>query len=367
MRGEDTANLELAASSVSKLDAFVLDRELSKIVSLKVVDALEKLSPGLGSDYQLEIEALIDAAILSSTILKNVPTPGMRLNNLMYGSTTSSRGIINQVATKIKILYIVSTVLGTWSWSRLKEKCNRERWSTSNGGWKRSVSKIIKLIDQGMSLLIALNMIIFLQYGNYRNIIERLLRMKLVPIRERAQNPVQFANQNLQLMSSTLSEVMFFIIPLVNWTRLRVMTYFLTSFVLRHGTRFVRFVKTYAVKYYKSFILDTSSSNDDNNSKSNSTDETEDRDMMCCAICGVSSVVMEHRGTQCDHRFCYVCVFRCVSECEQTGISAKCPRCYCVLTNVSRFCSRGDDDLRDREREKKESDRDVENHVIQTS
>ena len=173
---EGTMNLQ--ASRVAQLDAFMLDRELSKIVSVRVSDALDKLSPGLGSEYALEIDACVDAAILSSTILKNKPTPGMRLNNIMFGSILSSKSgnQIVRASHRMKLAYVVCTVLGTWIWSRLRERSERERWSSESVGWKRKTSRMMRIIDRAMSLVIALNMIVFLQYGNYRGVLERLFR-----------------------------------------------------------------------------------------------------------------------------------------------------------------------------------------------
>jgi len=341
-------SLPLGASRVAQLDAFMLDRELSKIIAVRVTDALDKLSPGLGSEYSLEIEASVDAAILSSTILKNRPTPGMRLNNLMFGSAASRR--VEKVSFYVKLAYIVCTVMGTWIWSRLKECSEKEQWSCERIGWKRKAARLIRVVDRGLSLVIALNMIAFLQYGNYRDVLERLLRMRLVPIRERAQNPVQFSNQNLQLMSSTLSEMMFFVIPLVNWTRIRVFTSFATGFVLRHGTWLVRVIKTHVSGYIRSLLLLDSEEEEEEDDNNKVVDEgkqsKEHKKMMRCAVCGTSSVVMAHRGSQCDHIFCYVCVYGLVSECTESGISARCPRCHCNLSNIIRHdnCFVNDDD-----------------------
>ena len=338
---EKRRDMNLQASRVAQLDAFMLDRELSKIVSVRVSDALDKLSPGLGSEYALEIDACVDAAILSSTILKNKPTPGMRLNNIMFGSILSSKSgnQIVRASHRMKLAYVVCTVLGTWIWSRLRERSERERWSSESVGWKRKTSRMMRIIDRAMSLVIALNMIVFLQYGNYRGVLERLFKMRLVPIRERAQNPVQFSNQNLQLMSSTLSEMMFFLIPLVNWTRLRVLTSVVTGFILRHGTRFFLFGKTFVLGYVKSLLLmDSSESNKDDDVKNNQVSKK--ARTMDCAICGTSSVVMAHQGSQCEHIFCYMCVFGLVSDCSVSGISARCPRCHCNITEIQRVsCS----------------------------
>ena len=341
--------MNLQASRVAQLDAFMLDRELSKIVALRVSDALDNLSPGLGSEYALEIEASVDAAILFSTILSNKPTPGMRLNNLMFGSILSKkrgsiRSQIVRASYRMKLAYVVCTVLGTWIWSRLRERSERERWSSESKGWKRKASRVMRVIDQCMSMVIALNMIAFLQYGNYRGVLERMLKLRLVPFREREQNPVQFSNQNLQLMSSTLSEMMFFLIPLVNWTRLRVLTSMISGFVLRHGTRFFRSVMTFVSGYVKSLlVMDSSETNKESNE--NEDEQCSQDRIMNCAICGTSSVVMAHRGSQCEHIFCYMCVFGLVSDCSISGLTARCPRCHCNINEIKRLrCSFDDDD-----------------------
>ena len=164
------------------------------------------------------------------------------------------------------------------------------------------------------------------QHGNARGV-ERLFKMRLVPY-ENEQNSVQFSNQNLQPMSSTLSEIMFFFI-LVNWRRL-VSWHCSDWFILRHGTLFF-FERLSYWGMSKVCFMDSWKAR-----------------MMMLRTTGLEKarwwivlyalLCCDGTGFKCEH--IWVTVFGLVSDCSVSGISARCPRCHCNITEIQRVsCS----------------------------
>lgn len=334
-------------SRVAQLDAWILDRELSDLVAGQIGVAVEPLFPSAAQQYNHEIRAAVDLIILGSTILTNKPTPGMRLQNLMFARTNRSGGPeISSVTLRRKLGYILGAVVVRWGWNRVRDKSLEEDWSNqTNTSWKRKIWIWMRNAEKIYASLTLLNLVLFLRNGYHRSVLERSLGMAVVPLKERAQNPMQFSSQNVQLMSNTLSEMMFFVVPLVNWVRVK----YVLAVVLRFGVRWSRcLLRAIARRFERlksdfifgqntrenevnSDIIDstpvTKAGVDSNGNRSETA--ASDRGLLeraVCASCGVSDVAVPYVAS-CGDIYCYVCLHALAQEAETSGSVFSCVHC----------------------------------------
>lgn len=345
----DCAPMDLIRGSrVSQLDAHILDAELSRFLSDQILHALESANPEWGSAFKQEVEASIDLAILSSTVLSNRQTPGMRLNNLMFGLEDHRKGTnetysIIQVPFRTRLFFVIGVVGSRWIWRRLLVKAAEEEWRDEPAtSFRYALYTVMRRVRQIMAVITVINLVLFLRYGQYRSAIERALGMRLVPVRERAQNPMQFSNQNLQLISNTFSEMMFLVVPLVNWARLRRIAS--ASFVV--GTRFILSCAKKLMHKGREFLskqpllASLTSRSEANVAGNDEIANQRDKDHtvrdFSCAICNVSEVVIPYISQQCPHTFCYVCLQSLVAIAREDRQQPACPRCQRPICRTAR-------------------------------
>ena len=313
----------LYGSRVAQLDAQMLDRELSSIFAGRVVGALEHAIPDVGRRFKHEIRAALDMAIFGSTVLRNRPTPGMRLNHLMFSEATS----VSRVSRRKRVAYVLGSILIRWSWSKLLDRSANEMWSEApRGSWQRYVATIIRRTETFVSVFTLANMIFFLRYGTFRSVFERILGIRMVPVDERAQNPMQFSNQNMQLLSTALTEMMFFVVPLVNWGQLRRFAMLVARFVARWGRRLFLLVLARV----------TGRTEEIKDADSRRRRRREDIRTARCAACDVGTVCMPYRAS-CGHVYCYTCICSIAAAADEDERPLRCVRCNEVIDRTSRI------------------------------
>ncbi|KAJ8320663.1 hypothetical protein KUTeg_002250, partial [Tegillarca granosa] len=136
--------------------------------------------------------------------------------------------------------------------------------------WKEQSQKILRWIEVTFKLANLLNFLVFLQQGVYHSITERILGIRPMFPKKQGVRQVSFEYMTRELMWHGFSEFLFFILPLVNFQKIK--NFMQKTFLPRKGG-----------------IVDQSK-----------------RELTKCAICGEWPVNPQEIG--CQHVYCYFCI-----------------------------------------------------------
>lgn len=281
-----TSAVELPVLRVNQLDARRLDGEITSILRQQLQDAV--LSDAWPLErFAEEMEVLLQAMLWRYTVWIDQPTPGGRLQNLHYARVKrSSTGMAVTPLSRCQklgflALWVVLPYLG-----RRYERLPLERWAQRP--WLKSLVSLLRSAVPRLvavhSLLVAMNFLVFLRFGTYSELRDRLLNIRLVHIDPTARRQVAFEYMNRVMIWNGLSEFLMTVLPLVNLSRLR------RSMMRR--------------------LLPKAQSADGNS-------------VAPCGFCGSISPSLPMR-TNCNHVFCYYCV---ASEFMENPKALPCPRC----------------------------------------
>lgn len=280
-----TSGADLPVLRVNQLDARRLDGEITSILRQQLQDAV------LSDEWPLErfaeeMEVLLQAMLWRYTVWIDQPTPGGRLQNLHYAavkrSSTGQMAVL-PLSRLQKLGFLALWVVVPYLGRRIAGRLQLERWAQNRPWLKSLVTSIVPRLVAVHSLLVALNFLVFLRFGTYSELRDRLLNIRLVHVDPTARRQVAFEYMNRVMIWNGLSEFLMTVLPLVNLSRLR------RSMMRR--------------------LLPKSA--DHGNS------------VAPCGFCGSISPSLPMR-TNCNHVFCYYCV---ASEFMENPKALPCPRC----------------------------------------
>uniref|UniRef100_A0A7N0VBT5 RING-type E3 ubiquitin transferase (cysteine targeting) n=1 Tax=Kalanchoe fedtschenkoi TaxID=63787 RepID=A0A7N0VBT5_KALFE len=307
LRSQNKLALPLFISKVNQVDAARLDVEMSAMLKEQLVKVFSLMKPGFLFQYEAELDAFLEFLIWRFSIWVDKPTPGNALMNLRYRDEraiersgkvrTGLEGpglTVNQ-----KVWYCISTVGGQYLWSRLQSFSALRRWGDSE---QRPLAHRLWILLQKIEGLYKAaffgNMLLFLYAGRYRNLVERVLKARLVYERPNMNRAVSFEYMNRQLVWNEFSEMLLLLLPLLNSSSVK--------------------------SFLHPFGKDKSSSiNEDN---------------LACPICQASPSI-PFLALPCQHRYCYYCLrtrcaavtlFRC-SRCNEPVVAMQ---RHSVNTNI---------------------------------
>ncbi|CAK7568728.1 MAG: peroxisome assembly protein (Peroxin-2) [Sporothrix epigloea] len=241
------------AFRVTQVDAELLDEELLDLLRGQVTDALQYLRGGtLQEDWQPEVMLLLRAALFKLSVWDHDATYGAALQNLRYadarGSTTRGKAAAAVLAPPSKwqkTAYGLVTVGGRYAWTKwqdwLRDHNEEDPYSDEGveqrdraGGSRffflplslssRAVQRFARItsiasdVYAGAALV---SFLVFLRYGCYRTVLDRVLRMRLVPPTSHFSHEVSFEYLNRQLVWHAFTEFLLFLLPLVGIHRWR--------------------------------------------------------------------------------------------------------------------------------------------------
>ncbi|KAA1112064.1 peroxisome assembly protein (Peroxin-2) [Puccinia graminis f. sp. tritici] len=224
----------IATRRVNQLDAGLLDDELSELL---LAPLSTSLGPLLGRHQSTdELWMLGQLLILASSLLllpnkHNHPpsTYGSRLENLQWLDHP------HRISRRKMALYILLSVLPGYLQGRLRDAMISRGYNESARAsgyglgqllsgrhWRRTVWEGVERLGLIGRLLGLLNFLAFLVQGTFRSPLERLLRIRLVPISSQLRRTVEFEFLNRQLLWQALTDFILFILPLIDFRRLRL-------------------------------------------------------------------------------------------------------------------------------------------------
>uniref|UniRef100_A0A2C9W244 RING-type E3 ubiquitin transferase (cysteine targeting) n=1 Tax=Manihot esculenta TaxID=3983 RepID=A0A2C9W244_MANES len=285
------SKLPISISRVNQFDAARLDIEMSAMLKEQLVKVFSLMKPGMLFQYEPELDAFLEFLIWRFSIWVDKPTPGNALMNLRYRDDraveprekvrTGLEGPGLTIAQKV--WYCIATVGGQYIWARLQTFSAFRRWGDSE---QRPLARRAWILIQRIEGLYKAasfgNLLIFLYTGRFRNLVERVLRARLVYGNPNMNRAVSFEYMNRQLVWNEFSEMLLLLLPLLNSSS----------------------VKNLLGPFSK-----------DKSSSSTGADGT-------CPVCQAIPTI-PFLALPCQHRYCYYCLrTRCAAS-----PSFRCPSC----------------------------------------
>ncbi|XP_057520437.1 peroxisome biogenesis protein 2 isoform X2 [Amaranthus tricolor] len=280
-----------------------LDVEMSAMLKEQLVRVFSLIKPGVLFQYEPELDAFLEFLIWRFSIWVDKPTPGNALMNLRYRDerVMEERGKVRTglegpgLTAAQKLWYCIATVGGQYIWTRLQSFSAFRRWGDSE---QRTLGQrawlFLQHIEGFYKAASFSNLLVFLFVGKYRNLIERVLRARLVYGSPNMNRSVSFEYMNRQLVWNEFSEMLLLLLPLLNSSSFK--------------------------NLFRSF------------SKDKSSDSTADENS--CPICRGSPSI-PFIALPCRHRYCYYCLR---TRCSATP-SFRCVRCSEPVTAMQRLGS----------------------------
>ncbi|OAA55225.1 Pex [Niveomyces insectorum RCEF 264] len=256
------------AFRVSQVDAELLDEELLGLLRGQVTDALRYLRGGaLVDDWAPEVMLVLRAALFKLSMWDHDATYGAALQNLRYADARRPKApfprsngggsgghsyadaavdVPRSLARWQKAIYGLVAVGGRYAWSKWEDWL-RDHDDGSYGDGETAYTEVDgtpeatagsdrlslspRLVRRlGRASAVAsdlyagaafMSFLVFLRYGRYRTLLDRVLRMRLVPPTSQVSREVSFEYLNRQLVWHAFTEFLLFVLPLVGLRRWR--------------------------------------------------------------------------------------------------------------------------------------------------
>mmetsp|Transcript_114 Transcript_114/g.202 ORF Transcript_114/g.202 Transcript_114/m.202 type:complete len:427 (+) Transcript_114:10-1290(+) len=291
---------------VNQLDAQTLDDDLHQLLWVGLERIARHGGQGLLLQWRAEAKALLKFTIFWNTIWAQKSTPGMELQNLILIGLGKRRPRFVPGAPRLRlltyrqrVLYGVLTIFAPWLLTRSKDYMSDRQWiGFQRGSIRRVIYELVNALELAWDAASIVHILVFLAGGTYRNLVERLLRIRVGYVNPRAHRALSFEFMNQYLVWRTVARFLLFAIPLVDF-----------GLVFRSIVSMVGWKKG----WWK---------------KGGPQDEGEDDDDAVkgrgkCALCGLSPIVVPMRATPCTHVFCYTCL----RSLRMESPNPVCPRC----------------------------------------
>ncbi|KAK9853593.1 hypothetical protein WJX84_000025 [Apatococcus fuscideae] len=363
LKRQHSAPWEIDILRANQLDAARLDTEILSMLQEQFLQIFSKFEQRTISALQPELTLLLDCMVFGLSILRDKPTPGMALLNLRFRSELASdqtsqsasglpseplpaqasdwtadlaadtgQGILTISAPKTgrvaqrtgvegpglslrqRSLYGMLAVAGRYLAGRAEASAAAEHWlDAPASSWRWRAWAGLRWAEAAHRLASLANALAFLRYGVYRSLLERMLRARLVYQQTNMARALSFEYLNRQLIWHEMSELLLFLLPLINLPRLK-------RLLLPYVPRLPSCTQTASRPRMNAVAGEA-----DNGRK--------DRDMTGpCRICSTPRMVVPYQALPCCHCFCYFCL-RSQSEHEP---DYTCPECGQVVFAIRR-------------------------------
>eukprot|EP01044_Picomonas_judraskeda_P001046 COSAG03_NODE_55_length_16009_cov_5.220050_2_plen_452_part_00 len=244
--------LSVAAARVQQLDAVRLDTELLLLLQMQLQRMIGCLGPDITANYKPEVKALLPALLYSCTVLTNMPTPGMALQNLRYADESSAlrvRRFSGQreagkatddvvygpplPSKRQRIALGLLTVGLQYVWGRLDGVARSRGWDDMRDPHEHSAFQrlrallfiALRKVEGVITVLSCIHHLHFLATGAYKGLAERVLSLRLVQNSpEGMQRLHMFEYMNRQLIWRGLADFGLFMMTVVDfgslWARI---------------------------------------------------------------------------------------------------------------------------------------------------
>ncbi|XP_059145530.1 peroxisome biogenesis factor 2-like [Physella acuta] len=257
------------ALRVSQLDASELDQELVQLTKTQLSQLFKYHKVNFLARFEPEIQAAIKFLLWKFALYDSGATVGQQILGIYYRQprkVNPGAGITGRE----KILYAFLVIICPWLKERiatLLSYCGLGHLESEVNWWLHHVETVVKV-----STLI--NLLVFVKRGVYLTLVERVLGLRAQFPHRQGQRQVGYEYMTRELLWHGFSEFLFFLLPLINFQRIK-----------NTVTRWVGVQRS--------------------NSQGHVRHRT-NADLLSCAVCDQSPVMPREIG--CRHVFCYYCV-----------------------------------------------------------
>lgn len=217
----------VGALRISQLDANQLDQELLSLVRNQFNRIFPYDQTSLLTRLDPEITALIKFVIWRFSVFATGASIGQQILKLKYANMRRRDSNSPWMSRKQKLLHGFILIVLPW----LKERFNItiDGLGFSGSSTQIKVNKYIEWAEKGLKLAALVNFAIFLQTGIYSSLTERVLGIRSMFPQRQSLRQVSFEFMTRELLWHAFSEFLFFLLPLVNFRRLKssLSSYFL--------------------------------------------------------------------------------------------------------------------------------------------
>eukprot|EP01023_Acetabularia_acetabulum_P034402 TRINITY_DN3231_c0_g2_i1.p1 TRINITY_DN3231_c0_g2~~TRINITY_DN3231_c0_g2_i1.p1 ORF type:complete len:310 (-),score=18.20 TRINITY_DN3231_c0_g2_i1:176-1105(-) len=246
---------------VRQLDALILDEELTEMLKDLLIAAFRHIQPHVfRQQFNDELLFVVQTLLFRYSLYVGKPSPGMQLMNLTYDDNSGQHFKQDFNISKLhRILIFLFQNFGKYAWKKFFQVHNSSPWT-----WKFQ-----RFVEGGFQVMCVANFCVFLWKGRYRNLVERILGLKLKYSSPPKPQVLSYEFLNRQLVWKELSEFLLVMLPLINTKYLR---------------RRIR----------KMFMVPPR--------------ESKPSSQIACSICGLQNMVMPCCAIPCQHIHCYYCI-----------------------------------------------------------
>jgi len=284
---------------INLLEAPKIDEECQQILEEQISQGFELFDSSLLARLKPELKLLINAIYYKYTIWKDQPLPGHLIQNIQFINGKPG-AVTKTLAKKQKVLYFVLDVLGRYFYERFKIWLDNRHEDPK--GFIAFLKKATTLLEKVYTVLDLFNFVTFLVSFKYRNLLERILRIRYSYIKENVSRVLDFEFMTRTIIWNVLSDFMSFCLPYI-----------------RYG--FGEMAKK--IFFFTTFMGSISVDLDDSDKK--------------CAICLDEQVSMPFIIPKCKHKFCYVCIRTYINEHKgekEEHQVYKCPKCRVAFSEI---------------------------------
>jgi len=284
---------------------------------------------------QPELTAILQLLIYRFSTFETDSSFGDRLQNLKYvqhGSGTSSK---LPLTTRRKLFHAFLTIGLPYLWTRFNRKISYDwNWSElPNTSVKKKVWQYCNRIELLLKSLNLLNFMVFLFNGKYRNMVDRLLQMRLTYARPLMVRHVSFDYMNRELVWNGFAEIILFLFPLINFEAIKSMLVRVFKRLFAGRTSSSSSSSSGKSGTYGKSSKNGKSNSNNNSNSSNGNNSSSTLVMEKCGICGANPIQVPFVSDSCQHQFCYYCIASSVNG----DPNYLCPICEEHVSSYSRM------------------------------
>ncbi|RHZ56709.1 hypothetical protein Glove_397g8 [Diversispora epigaea] len=312
---------------VSQIDTDLLDFELFDILKEQLWQIFTLFKPQFRVTFEPELLALLQFIMYRLSIYESGASYGAQLQNLKYRNERQHGGLLQSTAkdaplTKFqKYAFGIMTIGGQYVWMRMNRIVTAQGWGELEDNNPRKIFwKILQKVENIYRVLSLLNFFVFLYDGKYRNLIDKILSMRLVYDRRTINRQISFEFLNRQLVWHAFTEFLLFLMPLINLRKLKN--------ILQRKLLPASFTKSKLLNFLPPHICAICYEN-----QAAPTTTTTSATTSTISTNVNSTKLHNPYETNCGHRYCYYCIkIKLIQEDGSWG----CLRCGEVVKEITR-------------------------------
>ncbi|KAF8238819.1 peroxisomal biogenesis factor 2 [Tricholoma matsutake] len=215
---------DLRIIRVGQLDSELLDQELVQLLQEPLNSALSLINASLKARFEPELSLLIQLTLYKLSIWNTGASYGAKLQDLRYTVPPSSDRFLapSGLPRQLLVIHGTLTMILPYLHTRLRSHALSSAWPDApSSDRRRKAWDVMTSIESTYALLGITSFVVFLWDGRYRTIADRLLKMRLAPVRRLVKRDVSYEFMNRQMVWHAFTEFLLFFLPLVNARTIR--------------------------------------------------------------------------------------------------------------------------------------------------